>query len=123
MEPTNVLPILAIIALVIVEDGGWALLTFLAGRAGLADWQKGFVRAEHAHAGVLLVLSLVYLLYLPRDGLLGRARVDRRGRAARRPWSLARARGPDLQSCTRARERCSREASVTRRPEARAGRP
>jgi hypothetical protein len=73
MEPTNVLPIVAIIALVSVEYGGWALLTFLSGRAGLADWQKGFFRAGHAHAGVLLILSLVYLLYLPRadfsDGL------------------------------------------------------
>jgi hypothetical protein len=73
MEPTNVLPIAAVIALVSVEYGGWALLTFLSGRDGLADWQKGFFRAGHAHAGVLLVLSLVYLLYLPRasfsDGL------------------------------------------------------
>jgi hypothetical protein len=49
-----------------VEYGGWALLTYISGRAGMADWQKGFFRAGHAHAGVLLVLSLVYLLYLPR---------------------------------------------------------
>jgi hypothetical protein len=41
-------------------------LTFLSGRPGLSDWQKGFFRAGHAHAGVLLVLTLVYLLYLPR---------------------------------------------------------
>jgi hypothetical protein len=73
VEPTNVLPIAAILALVTVEYGGWALLTFLTGREGLSDWQKGFFRAGHAHAGVLLVLALVYLLYLPRadfsDGL------------------------------------------------------
>ena len=49
-----------------MEYGGWALLGFIAGREGLADWQKGFFRAGHAHAGVLLLLSLVYLLYLPR---------------------------------------------------------
>ena len=66
MEPTNVLPIAAIFALVTVEYGGWALLTFLTGREGLSDWQKGFFRAGHAHAGVLLVLTLVYLIYLPR---------------------------------------------------------
>ena len=66
MEPTNVLPIAAIFSLVTVEYGGWALLTFLTGREGLADWQKGFFRAGHAHAGVLLVVALVYLLYLPR---------------------------------------------------------
>ena len=73
MEPTNVLPIAAILSLVTVEYGGWALLSFLTGREGLSDWQKGFFRAGHAHAGVLLVLTLVYLLYLPRadfsDGL------------------------------------------------------
>jgi hypothetical protein len=73
LEPTNVLPIAAVLSLVSVEYGGWALLTFITGREGLAQWQRGFFRAGHAHAGVLLVLSLVYLLYLPRadfsDGL------------------------------------------------------
>jgi hypothetical protein len=66
MQPTNVLPIAAVLSLVTVEFGGSALLGFLTGREGLSDWQKGFFRAGHAHAGVLLVLSLVYLLYLPR---------------------------------------------------------
>jgi hypothetical protein len=66
VEPTNILPIAAVLSLVTVEYGGWALLSFISGREGLADWQKGFFRAGHAHAGVLLVLSLVYLLYLPR---------------------------------------------------------
>jgi hypothetical protein len=69
MEPTNILPIIAVLLLPTVEYGGWALLTAYTGRlpAGeLADWQKQFWRAGHAHAGVLLVLTLVYLLYLPR---------------------------------------------------------
>jgi hypothetical protein len=66
LEPTNVLPIATVFSIVTVEYGGWALLTFLTGREGLADWQKGFFRAGHAHAGVLLVVTLVYLLYLPR---------------------------------------------------------
>lgn len=66
MEPTNILPIAAVLSLVTVEYGGWALLSFISGRDGLAGWQKSFFRAGHAHAGVLLVLSLVYLLYLPR---------------------------------------------------------
>jgi hypothetical protein len=51
---------------VTVEYGGWALLTFICGRGGVMDSQISFFRAGHAHAGVLLVLSLVYLLYLPR---------------------------------------------------------
>jgi hypothetical protein len=69
MEPTNILPIVAVLLLPAVEYGGWALLTAYTGRlpvGELADWQKQFWRAGHAHAGVLLVLSLVYLLYLPR---------------------------------------------------------
>lgn len=66
MEPTKILPIIVVVSLVTVEYGGWALLTFICGRGGLADWKKSFFRAGHAHAGVLLVLSLVYLLYLPR---------------------------------------------------------
>lgn len=71
MEATTILPIIAILSLVTVEYGGWALLTFVSGREGLADWQKSFFRAGHAHAGVLLVLSLVYLLYLPRAEFSG----------------------------------------------------
>jgi hypothetical protein len=66
MEATTILPIVAVLSLVTVEYGGWALLSFISGREGLADWQTGFFRAGHAHAGVLLLLSLVYLLYLPR---------------------------------------------------------
>jgi hypothetical protein len=31
VEPTNILPVAAVISLVTVEYGGWALLTFLSG--------------------------------------------------------------------------------------------
>lgn len=73
MEPTNILPIVVLLALVTVEYGGWALLTSTTGGMDMAEWKRGFFRAGHAHAGVLQVLALVYLLYLPRaefsDGL------------------------------------------------------
>jgi hypothetical protein len=68
MEPTNVLPIIAVLSLVSVEYGGWALLGFLTGRGQLGDFREKFFRAGHAHAGVLLVLALVYFLYLDRTG-------------------------------------------------------
>jgi hypothetical protein len=68
MEPTNVLPIIALLSLVSVEYGGWALLGFLTGRGQLGEFRQKFFRAGHAHAGVLLVLSLVYFLYLDRTG-------------------------------------------------------
>ena len=65
MEPTKVYPIVALVSLVTVEYGGWALLSFVSSRRGqLSDFQTQFFRAGHAHAGVLLVLSLVYFLYL-----------------------------------------------------------
>ena len=57
MEPTNVLPIIALLSLVSVEYGGWALLGFLTGRGNLGEFREKFFRAGHAHAGVLLVLS------------------------------------------------------------------
>jgi hypothetical protein len=66
MEPTKVLPIVALLSLAGVEYGGWALLSFVTVREGLDDFQKQFFRAGHAHAGVLLVLSLVYFVYLDR---------------------------------------------------------
>jgi hypothetical protein len=68
MEPTRLFPIIVLFSLVAVEYGGWALLGFLAGTGTLGAFRLQFFRAGHAHAGVLLVLSLVYLVYLGRSG-------------------------------------------------------
>jgi hypothetical protein len=68
MEPTRLLPIIVLFSLVTVEYGGWALLGFLTGRGALGAFREQFFRAGHAHAGVLLVLSLVYFIYLERAG-------------------------------------------------------
>ena len=68
MEPTTLLPIVSLLSLVSVEYGGWSLLGFLTGRGQLGEFREQFFRAGHAHAGVLLVLSLVYFLYLDRTG-------------------------------------------------------
>jgi fucose 4-O-acetylase-like acetyltransferase len=68
MEPTTLLPVISLLLLVSVEYGGWSLLGFLTGRGQLGEFQEQFFRAGHAHAGVLLVLSLVYFLYLDRTG-------------------------------------------------------
>ena len=65
MEPTQLYPIVAVLSLVTVEYGGLALLSFIStGRGQLNDFQTTYFRAGHVHAGVLLVLSLVYFLYL-----------------------------------------------------------
>jgi hypothetical protein len=68
MEPTTLLPVISLLSLVGVEYGGWALLGFLTGRGQLGEFREQFFRAGHAHAGMLLVLSLVYFLYLDRTG-------------------------------------------------------
>src|ERR671921_366068 len=68
MQPTRVLPAVSVLSLVGVEYGGWALLGFLTGRGQLGEFREQFFRAGHAHAGVLLVLLLVYFLYLDRTG-------------------------------------------------------
>ena len=44
----------------------WALPGFLTGSGQLEELRAQFFRAGHAHAGVLLVLSLVYFLNLDR---------------------------------------------------------
>jgi hypothetical protein len=59
MEPTTLLPVISLLSLVRVEYGGWSLLGFLTGRGQLGEFREQFFRAGHAHAGVLLVLSLV----------------------------------------------------------------
>jgi hypothetical protein len=65
MEPTQLYPIVTLLSLITVEYGGWALLSFISSRRGqLSDFQTQFFRAGHAHAGVLLVLSLVYFAFL-----------------------------------------------------------
>jgi hypothetical protein len=68
MAPTTLLPVISLLLLVSVEYGGWSLLGFLTGRGQLGEFREQFFRTGHAHAGVLLVLSLVYFLYLDRTG-------------------------------------------------------
>ena len=68
MDPTRWLPVAAITGILGVLYGGWALLTFVTGREGLSAAGQRFFRDGHAHAGVLLVLSLVYFRYLDDTG-------------------------------------------------------
>ena len=70
-EETRILGGVLLLSLVTVETGGLYLLTLWRRSAGVTDFQVGFARAGHAHAGVLLVLSLVALLYVDVAGLTG----------------------------------------------------
>jgi hypothetical protein len=52
-----------LLTIVAVEYGGWFMLGIVRGRTPLTDFQKTFARAGHAHAGVLVILSLVCQIY------------------------------------------------------------
>ena len=58
MQALALFPLISWISLPTVMFGGYALLGPLAHK--LTPEQRGLFRAGHAHAGVLLVLSLVY---------------------------------------------------------------
>src|SRR5262249_28052192 len=68
MEPSHLFPIVALLSLVTVEYGGWALMGVLTGRGALGGFRGQFFRAGHAHAGGLLVLWLASLVCLGRAG-------------------------------------------------------
>lgn len=60
-----------LIAIVAVEWGGTYLLALARGRRTATPFQITFARAGHAHAGVLVILSLVTLLYVDASGATG----------------------------------------------------
>lgn len=68
MHPLRIFSIIAWIALPTVMYGGYALLGLLT-RGGLSAFQQTFFRAGHAHAGVLLLLSLLYHHYIEQTHL------------------------------------------------------
>ena len=61
----------ALLTIVAVESGGWYMLRLIRGRLPATGFQKTFSRAGHAHAGVLVILSLVVQLYADVAGLSG----------------------------------------------------
>lgn len=60
-----------LLALVTVETGGLYLVRLVGYGEEATAFQLGFARAGHAHAGVLLILSLVALLYADAARLTG----------------------------------------------------
>jgi hypothetical protein len=52
-----------LLSIVGVEFGGRFMITVVQGEVELTEFQQSFFRAGHAHAGVLLILGLVCLLY------------------------------------------------------------
>ena len=70
-DPTRILAGILLLSLVTVESGGLYLVKLVGGKAPATPFQLGFARAGHAHAGVLLILSLVVQVYVDGSGLTG----------------------------------------------------
>jgi hypothetical protein len=51
-----------LLSIVAIEYGGWFMLRVVRGRQPTTTFQQAFFRAGHAHAGVLVILSLVSLI-------------------------------------------------------------
>ena len=63
MDPIRIFSIISLVSLPTVMFGGYSLLRLLKMKK-LTPGQVTFFRAGHAHAGVLLVLSLSYYQFL-----------------------------------------------------------
>jgi Ni,Fe-hydrogenase I cytochrome b subunit len=66
-----ILAAVLLFSLVTVESGGFFLRRVVQGDIPVNDLQRGFFRAGHAHAGVLLVLSLIIPVYLDAANATG----------------------------------------------------
>lgn len=75
MPSLRTFSIIAWIALPTVMYGGYALLRMLV-RDGLSEFQQTYFRAGHAHAGVLLLMALLYHHYLEQTALSQRVKVS-----------------------------------------------
>src|SRR5258708_32635421 len=72
MDPIRVFSIISWIALPTVMFGGYSLLRLLAAdNTWLTPFREKYFRAGHAHAGVLLLLSLLYSIYLAQTTFSG----------------------------------------------------
>jgi Ni,Fe-hydrogenase I cytochrome b subunit len=65
---------IALLSIVTIEVGGWFLTKIVRGDVPMTPFQQAFARAGHAHAGVLVTLGLVGILYADLaqiEGVLG----------------------------------------------------
>lgn len=72
-QPTQVIAGVVLLTIVTIEFGGWFLTRIVRGAVPMTPFQQTFARAGHAHAGVLVTLGLVCLLFVDATGLGGAA--------------------------------------------------
>src|SRR5690349_6896690 len=69
-DATKLIAGLLLISITTIEFGGTFLLSILSGKhSELTDFQRSMFRAGHAHAGVLVILGLVALVFTDQAGL------------------------------------------------------
>jgi hypothetical protein len=61
-DASRIIAGVVLITVIAVEFGGTFLIRIHRGQFPFTDFQKAFARAMHAHAGVLVILSLVCLM-------------------------------------------------------------
>ncbi|HEY7303235.1 MAG TPA: hypothetical protein VH601_03925 [Bryobacteraceae bacterium] len=69
-DATKLIAGLLLISMPTIEFGGTFLLRILSGKhSEFTEFQRSMFRAGHAHAGVLVILALVALLFADQAGL------------------------------------------------------
>jgi hypothetical protein len=69
-DATKLIAGILLITVTTIEFGGTFLLSILSGRhPEFTEFQRSMFRAGHAHAGVLVILALVALLFTDQAGL------------------------------------------------------
>jgi hypothetical protein len=70
-RPSRIIAGILLLTIVTIEFGGYYLTTVVRGQVELTEFQQAFARAGHAHAGVLVILSLVAVIMADAAGLHG----------------------------------------------------
>ncbi|MDT4988049.1 MAG: hypothetical protein QOI74_2143 [Micromonosporaceae bacterium] len=70
-DASRIIAGVVLITIVTVEFGGYFMTRIVRGAVDMTDFQKAFARAGHAHAGVLVTLSLICLVLVDAAGLHG----------------------------------------------------
>ncbi|HZN70609.1 MAG TPA: hypothetical protein VFC00_02840 [Micromonosporaceae bacterium] len=70
-DSTRVIAGIILITIPTIEIGGWFLTKITRGQVPMTEFQKAFARAGHGHAGMLVTLGLVGLLFVDAAGLSG----------------------------------------------------
>jgi hypothetical protein len=70
-DASRIIAGVVLLTVVTIEFGGYFMTRIVRGQVPMTPFQQAFARAGHAHAGVLVIFSLVGLLLADAAGLHG----------------------------------------------------